>query len=297
MKNENSIENGECVTTGNMLKKNEEKTSIGTIVRNPLNGRILQIVKRTTPEFILEANKIHNNKYNYSKFIYTGSDVKSIIICNTHGEFLQTPNCHLSQQQGCPKCGYERTHRNNTYTKNTWVLKAGVVHNNKYDYSKSIYVNSYTNLIIECPKHGEFQQTPDAHLQGRGCPKCKTSKGEDAIKEWLEAHDIPYAFQKTFDDCRNPETGWKLKYDFYVPSRNLLIEFDGIQHFKVIENGKFPNPVERVEYTQRLDKLKTDYAKSREIGLVRIPYTEFNKIEEKLLTAFQLNYGSHSTCS
>jgi len=54
--------------------------------------------------FILESNQIHCNKYDYSKFIYINSKISGIIFCKEHGEFLCTPNDHLSKQSGCPKC-------------------------------------------------------------------------------------------------------------------------------------------------------------------------------------------------
>ena len=46
------------------------------------------------------------------------------------------------------------------------------VHGAKYDYSLVKYVNSSTKLIIKCSEHGEFQQSPNAHLRGSGCRKC-----------------------------------------------------------------------------------------------------------------------------
>lgn len=47
------------------------------------------------------------------------------------------------------------------------------IHGQKYDYSKSIYLNAKTKVIITCPVHGDFFQTPDSHIRKSGCPKCK----------------------------------------------------------------------------------------------------------------------------
>jgi hypothetical protein len=62
--------------------------------------------KKTTQEFIKEANSIHNNEYDYSKVQYKGATTKVCIICPKHGEFWQTPTNHIhkTQPQGCPKC-------------------------------------------------------------------------------------------------------------------------------------------------------------------------------------------------
>lgn len=57
-------------------------------------------------------------------------------------------------------------------TANQFIEKAKIMHGNKYDYSKTIYVNSRTKLIITCPEHGDFEQRASAHLLGNGCPKC-----------------------------------------------------------------------------------------------------------------------------
>ena len=75
-------------------------------------------------------------------------------------------------------------------TKEEWIEKARAVHGDKYDYSKVIYTNSKDQVTIICPIHGEFWQTPDKHLQGEGCPVCKSSKlerkvrNQDFLLEW-----------------------------------------------------------------------------------------------------------------
>ncbi len=58
------------------------------------------------------------------------------------------------------------------YYKDTFLIRANEVHNNKYDYSKMDYVNQSTPIVIICPEHGEFERKPTYHLQGGGCPVC-----------------------------------------------------------------------------------------------------------------------------
>lgn len=58
-------------------------------------------------------------------------------------------------------------------TTEEFIEKARKVHVDKYDYSKVEYVNNLTKVCIICPKHGEFWQTPNNHLSGKGCPICK----------------------------------------------------------------------------------------------------------------------------
>ena len=124
--------------------------------------------KKTTNDFINEANIIHNGKYDYSKSIYDGYHTKLCIVCPIHGEFWQRPSDHLSGK-GCPKC--------NGGTKDTtedFINKSVAIHGHKYIYNNVRYINSHTDVSITCPIHGEFLQKPNNHVNGNGCPKCRT---------------------------------------------------------------------------------------------------------------------------
>ena len=159
-------------------------------------------VKKTTEQFIKEANQKHNNFYNYSKTIYTGNKNKIIIICPTHGEFKQEAKSHL-MGCGCPKCGIDKK----TSNKENFIAKAKKIHNNFYSYNNFIYKNSRTKSWITCPVHGDFLQNPNNHLNGCNCPKCasnttKTTKQfiEDAIKIHGDKYDyslVDYKNAKT----------------------------------------------------------------------------------------------------
>jgi len=149
--------------------------------------------KLTTSEFIQKANLKHNNKYNYSKTIYNNSRTNIIIICPTHGEFLQLPSNHLSGQ-GCPKCA-----NNQKYTNTEFIQKAQNIHQNKYDYSKVDYKNALSKVIIICPIHGEFEQRADIHLFGQGCPKCANNQkysNTEFIQKAQNIHKNKYDYSK-----------------------------------------------------------------------------------------------------
>ena len=136
---------------------------------------------RATKETFLEKAYItHGGKYNYLKFKYKNSITKGIIICHEHGEFLQSPDKHVNAGRGCPKCGGSKRK-----TTRKFIRQAKQVHNNKYDYSEFKYKNAFTKGLITCKIHGRFNQTPDSHLRGSGCPKCygRISKTE---KKWLD---------------------------------------------------------------------------------------------------------------
>ena len=100
--------------------------------------------------FIEKAKKVHGDKYDYSKVNYIDSKTKICIICPEHGEFWQTPSSHL-RKRGCPFCA-----NNIKYTNEKFIEKASAIHHNRYDYSKTKYVNNKTKVCIICPEHGEF---------------------------------------------------------------------------------------------------------------------------------------------
>ena len=116
----------------------------------------------TTKEFIDRARAVHGDKYGYAFVNYLKSKTPVIIHCVEHGMFEQTPSGHLSGK-GCLDCSGKKKG-----TGESFVQKAREVHGeNTYDYSKVEYVNAKTKIIITCPEHGDFEQTPKDHLNGR----------------------------------------------------------------------------------------------------------------------------------
>lgn len=140
--------------------------------------------KKTLQQFIQQATEVHTGRYNYSKSKYINDKTKIIIICPDHGEFLQTPNNHL--KHGCDGCA--TIHRIKTRSSNieAFIHKAKQKHGDKYDYSKSQYDKNYIHVIIICPKHGKFQQTPSDHLSGKGCIGCKHDKNRKTTEQFIE---------------------------------------------------------------------------------------------------------------
>lgn len=135
--------------------------------------------RKTTTEFIEEARKVHGDKYDYSKVEYKNNKTKVCIICPEHGEFWQIPLNHIRQKQGCPTCGLH-----NFVDTDIFINKVRSVHGDKYDYSKTTYVNYETKVILTCPIHGDFTQKPSSLLKGYGCPKCKREENSKQYYEW-----------------------------------------------------------------------------------------------------------------
>lgn len=214
---------------------------------------------KTTEEIIRESIKIHGNKYDYSLTNYINSLTKIEIICKEHGSFFQKPYDHLIGKK-CPKCvgKYKTTEE--------FVMEANIIHNNRYDYSMCKYEKAIKKIKIICNIHGMFEQTPTNHLEGKGCPICCESKGEKEIRNFLISKNIKYKQNKRFAKCKYIRT---LPFDFYLPEYNTCIEFDGQQHYELINHWN-----NNVEKQKIRDNIKTSFCLNNNIQLIRIKYDE-----------------------
>ncbi len=128
--------------------------------------------KYTTDSYKIRAIKIHGNKYDYTKTIYTGNTDKLTFTCPVHGDFEQLAYSHIAGS-GCIKCGSDKgAIKLISKHAELFTPKANSIHNNKYNYDLTNYVAGKEKVIIICPIHGTFNQTPVNHLVGNGCPKC-----------------------------------------------------------------------------------------------------------------------------
>lgn len=227
--------------------------------------------------FIRKAEKLHGGKYDYSRIAgYTDSRSKVEIVCRSCGtSFMQSPDVHL-RGCGCPFCA-----GNQNLGRDRFIEKARRLFP-EYDFSKVEYVNSQTKIHVGCPLHGEWSVKPNDILNGHGCPKCSSSKGERTILKWLQdngfAEGEDFIRQKKFKECRDKQV---LPYDFYFPEKNLIIEYDGIQHFRQVE---YFGGAEGFKKTRKHDKIKREYAESSGILLEHITYKDdiLQKLEKLL---------------
>lgn len=233
--------------------------------------------RSTTTVFIEKAKKVWPNLYDLfdlSLSVYAGNKKYLTIVCKIHGPFKITPGNFLSGH-GCSTCSHNFVNRSNTLSTAEFIRSAEIKRPCLYDLFDLVlakYVNGETKIKIICKKHGVFKILPYNFINGQGCSKCNSSKGERAIREWLTAHHIYFLEQKKFKWCKNKML---LPYDFYIPSLNLLIEFNGEQHYKPIS---YFGGSQRLRNTQINDKIKTDSAKTNGYALIRIKYTDFKRI-------------------
>lgn len=147
-------------------------------------------------QFLERANKVHGDRFDYSKFEYNNWNTSSVVICKEHGEFSQTPMAHVESKNGCPKCRLEDW----AILKEEFILKACNFHGNKYDYSLlGNFVLNKRKINVICKKHGKFTTIPNGHLQGRGCPECANDDRKMTLKEFtdkaLKIHNGKYTYE------------------------------------------------------------------------------------------------------
>ena len=209
--------------------------------------------------FLKRANEIHKNFYDYTKVKYVNEKKNVCIICPIHGEFYQSPYIH-SRGGMCPKCKNEKLSLDRRTSNEEWIKKATEVHNGYYSYDKCEYTGYYNKVIIKCPKHGYFEQLAYNHIQGKGCPKCRKSKMEIEIGEFLKSKNIEYIEQYKPKFLINGKS--RLSLDFFLPSYNVAIECQGAQHF--IGKTFYSQNIEKII---NRDKLKKQISESNGIKI------------------------------
>lgn len=241
---------------------------------------------------------------------YTYEDVKSIIESKTDlvllseeyngcfdelklkcscGEIFYKPfntiiyNINFGKRNLCPKC--IKKGNDESFRLKEEDIQEKII--DFYKYKKFIllnhegYKNNRSLMSFKCSKCGHiFISTVHELTTGDGkvCPNCEATyaKGEAKIKNFLDKRRINYKKEKTFKECRHKKA---LRFDFYLPDYNCCIEFDGKQHYEVVNYfGGEKGYIER----KRNDSIKNEYCKKNNISLLRIPYFKFNDVENIL---------------
>lgn len=158
----------------------------------------------TKEDFLKKVKLVHGEKYDYSNVDYVNNKTKISILCPTHGEFWQRPCGHLNGK-GCRKCGFIDTGNKNKDNINIFIEKANKVHDETYNYNKSIYINSTTPVEIMCNKHGSFWQKPVNHLKGCKCPKCSLENRKKirslTTEEFITKSNLIHRNKYTYELC------------------------------------------------------------------------------------------------
>lgn len=223
---------------------------------------------KNNKDFGKEIQNLVNKEYLFLEE-YKGRNIKIKCrhnICNY--EWNITPNDFINNNVRCPKCN-KKQRRTDIEYKN--YIKQLV--DNEYIFLDE-FVNTKNKMLCLHKKCGkEFRVSPNNFIRGTRCPFCKTvSKGETKIRNFLENNKIEYEQHKVFS--------WSDKkiYDFYLPKYNLIIEYNGVQHYKETNFFKVS-----LKEQQRIDLHKRNMAENHNIKYLIIPYTNYDNLEELLI--------------
>lgn len=184
------------------------------------------------------------------------------------------PSSILHQNCKCPFCCGNLKKDTEQFKKEVYDLTNGEFE------VLSEYINAKTQILMKHNKCGnKWWVEPTNFLSYHSCVFCSPrSRGEDKISDILNKKGIAYEREKRFDGCKGKK---KLPFDFYLNDFNILIEYDGIQHFKPSFNEKeFKNIIIN-------DEIKNKFCAENNIKLIRIPYWDFDNIETILKSAIQ----------
>lgn len=202
---------------------------------------------------------------------YVNNHTKIRCRCDLDGCEWDAIPSDLLHEHGCPKCG--GVYR---YTPETFVEKMAMI--NKNIVILDGYKTNKDKVRCLCLKCGnEWSTMPNTLLTGHGCPACKSSRGEKAVRDYLDRAGYRYVEQYTFDGCKHKQ---KLPFDFYIPDLNTAIEYNGEQHYKQSWYDYICGSAaaEHFQSQQLRDAIKVDYCKNNGIRLIVIPYTELKNI-------------------
>lgn len=177
------------------------------------------------------------------------------------------------------KCDQCNKHKVTTNEIGNLYGKLKVIQNNGTKNNRKIWL-----CQCECGNLIEVSTTDLRMGNVTSCGKCpsRESTGEHEIRMLLLAARIPFIQEHSFDDFIY-DTGHRPRFDFYIPSRNYVIEYDGKQHFEA-QQGSSWNNENNLQKTQLRDRIKNEYCIKNNINIIRIPYTI--KLQE--LTIFDL---------
>jgi len=232
-------------------------------------------------QFVLDVYELYGSEYSIIN-TYTTSRDTIRLRHNVCGHIWNPQaNSILQKNSHCPNCSNKKTH--DMFIKEVFDLVGD-------EYSVlTKYVVSKEHVLMRHNVCGhQWDIKPSAFLWKNRCPKCHRSAGETLISKFLDDNDIQYEIQKRFTNCKDKHT---LPFDFYLPVNNLLIEYDGQQHylptsFKSNESNltRITNLIDRMIK----DNIKDAFCEINNVALLRIPYWQINDIAETLNNSINL---------
>lgn len=262
----------ECKVCGNNWNAAPQRIFIGQGC--PICGRKISDEKRKIP--LKDVLASFDCKKIRMVGEYLGVSRKVACQCEICGhEWSTYPNLIMGNV-GCPACAAKAN--GDLYRKSTEQFIQEMMLINSDIEIIGEYYNSNTHIECRCKTcNNHFTALPSNLIKGKGCGHCTKSKGEKKIRQYCEDNHIIFESQKTYDGLVGVG-GRLLSYDFYLPSYNLLVEYQGEYHDGTANNQSEDAFLRQQEH----DKRKQVYATTHNINLLEIWYHDFDSIENIL---------------
>ena len=261
------------------------KSSIGTILNseykygcrlcmgeNPVNSyKEIEDLIDENFEGRIKLTKVHGTRFLKSSEV--------TVFCLKHKKAHTEKLSNILKSYGCLDCGEENRRKNRRIDEEALLSKVFETHREFITVvNPDEYVNTDTKIKFLCHKkrHGVFEATPHSVISGSGCPVCRMSKGERKILFWLRDQNISHEYQYRVNKHKGKGV---FIFDFLLTEHNIAIEYDGRQHFEVVERW---GGEEAFITIQKLDKLKDEFSRRNGWEMLRISYLDFDKTEQIL---------------
>ena len=221
------------------------------------------LAKKTDKQFRQEVFDLVGDTYVFLDS-YVNSHIKIRVKHNKCNHVYSVSPTNFIRGSRCPYCNGNARKTNKQFKQEIYELVG-----NEYTFLED-YRGNETKIKVKHNKCGKIYEVKPSNFLyvKRRCPYCNSPKGELIINKMLKSLGINYETQKTFDDLKDTKL---LSYDFYIPSQNILIEYQGIQHYEPINifGGE-----DKFKAQQKHDQMKLEYAKEHGYNLIAIPYME-----------------------
>lgn len=225
---------------------------------------------------------VEDNNFDFIDSYKIGRRTMVHCICNNHRDKgIQSKSLqNLKNGKGCMYCAGVAKFTQEEFEEKVYCVDKNIQVLSEYD-------GNTKPVKCKCSSCGyEWESVASNIMYGGGCPNCSGSKGEMRIRDFLDDIGYKYIREYTFDNLYG-DCDKQLRFDFAVfdnDSLAFLVEFDGIQHFKPVDFWGKDSTYSKIRFQtlKRYDKRKDNYCKEHGITLIRIPYTEFENIEDIL---------------
>jgi len=248
--------------------------------------------RKTLEEFKNDVYKKVKDEYVVTGSFYKNNKTPIAIKHNCGHEYEVRPDMFVKGRR-CPKCANRKRNENRKVA--NYLEKLLIENPDGLDY---VWLEKYNHdnkekLLIRHNCGHEYRVRPNDFQQGYRCPKCRNNDGASVkmIKNILRENNINFIEEKTFDGLNNHR---ELRFDIYIPEYNLVIEYDGLQHFKRHKSSYITE--EKIIETSIRDNIKNNFVIEKSINMIRINYKiKNNKLKLILNELIENNFTLSDT--